>query len=170
MSRRIDLGSAALAASLAFALAAGPAAGQSASKTYTLEVTPQTVAWGNYDAAAKPVLSIQSGDTVVVHTLLTNSPTGLERNGVPPDQVEKSLRDVYANVPASARGPGGHILTGPIEILAGSPTRGAARSGVAERDRRRRPAGDRAARPAGGGARLRVRLAPGPPAAAGSVR
>ena len=39
--------------------------------------------------------------TVVrAHTLLTNSPTGLERNGVPPDQVEASLRDVYANVPA----------------------------------------------------------------------
>lgn len=111
MSRRFDLG----VTTFALVLVASGAT-QAAGKTYTLEVTPQTVAWGNYDAAAKPVLSVQSGDTVVVHTLLTNSPTGLERNGVPPDQVEASLRDVYANVPASARGPGGHILTGPIEI------------------------------------------------------
>ncbi len=89
--------------------------------TKTLEVTPGTVAWGNYDAAAKPVLTVQSGDTVVVHTLLTNNPAGLERNGVPPDQVEASLREVYDKVPASARGPGGHILTGPIAIEGAEP-------------------------------------------------
>ena len=104
------------ALALAAALFASAAQAQGPARTYTLEVTPQTVAWGNYDAAAKPVLTIRSGDTVVVHTLLTNSPMGLERNGVPADQVEASLRDVYANVPAAARGPGGHILTGPIAI------------------------------------------------------
>jgi acetamidase/formamidase len=113
------LRSAAVAA--AFALAAGAAQAQPAGPTFTLEVTPGTVAWGNYDAAAKPVLTVHSGDTVVVHTLLTNNPAGLERNGVPPDQVEASLRDVYANVPASARGPGGHILTGPIAIEGAEP-------------------------------------------------
>ncbi|HEV7386833.1 MAG TPA: acetamidase/formamidase family protein [Phenylobacterium sp.] len=113
------LKSAAVAA--AFALVAGAAQAQPAGQTFTLEVTPGTVAWGNYDAAAKPVLTVHSGDTVVVHTLLTNNPAGLERNGVPPDQVEASLREVYANVPASARGPGGHILTGPIAIEGAEP-------------------------------------------------
>jgi acetamidase/formamidase len=97
------------------------AAGAQAGQTYTLQATPSTVAWGNYDAAAKPALTVKSGDTVVVHTLLTNNPTGLERNGVPADQVEAALRDVYANVPASARGPGGHILTGPIAIEGAEP-------------------------------------------------
>jgi hypothetical protein len=43
--------------------------------TYELKPTPQTVAWGHYDAADKPVLTVKSGDTVVIHTLLTNSPT-----------------------------------------------------------------------------------------------
>ena len=109
------------AVALAAVLLAGAAQAQPTGRTFTLEVTPQTVAWGNYDAAAKPVLTIHSGDTVVIHTLLTNNPTGLERNGVPPEQVEASLRDVYANVPASARGPGGHILTGPIEIEGAEP-------------------------------------------------
>jgi len=117
MSRHLELG----AAALTLALAAGSASAQPAGRTYTLEVTPQTVAWGHYDATAKPVLSVQSGDTVVVHTLLTNSPSGLERNGVPPGQVEASLREVYDGVPASARGPGGHILTGPIEIAGAEP-------------------------------------------------
>ena len=84
---------------------------QDGPQTYTLKVTPQTVVWGNYDAAAKPVLRIHSGDTVIFDTVLTNSPTGLERNGVPPDQVEKSLRDVFDHV--TDRGPGGHRLPGP---------------------------------------------------------
>jgi len=88
-------------------------------ETFTLKVTPQTVAWGNYDAAAKPVLHIHSGDTVIFDTVLTNSPTGLERNGVPPDQVEKSLRDVFDHV--ADRGPGGHILTGPVYIEGAEP-------------------------------------------------
>ncbi|WP_375403016.1 acetamidase/formamidase family protein [uncultured Sphingomonas sp.] len=84
--------------------------------TYELKATPQTVAWGHYDAADKPVLTIRSGDTVVIHTLLTNSPAGLEKAGVDPAQIEPALRAVYDGVPASARGPGGHILTGPIAI------------------------------------------------------
>jgi len=111
----------AVAATLAFAALAGAAKAQVAPRTFTLEATPTTVAWGNYDATSRPALTVRSGDTVVVHTLLTNSPTGLERNGVPANQVEAALRDVYANVPASARGPGGHILTGPIAIEGAEP-------------------------------------------------
>jgi acetamidase/formamidase len=95
--------------------------GSASAETFTLKVTPTTVAWGNYDANAKPVLRIHSGDTVIFETVLTNSPTGLERNGVAPEQVEKSLRDVYEQVPQSDRGPGGHILTGPVFIEGAEP-------------------------------------------------
>ena len=95
--------------------------GSAGAETFTLEVKPATVAWGNYDATKAPVLRIKSGDTVVVHTVLTNNPTGLERNGVKPEDVEASLRDVYANVPQAERGPGGHILTGPIFIEGAEP-------------------------------------------------
>jgi len=95
------------------------AAGGARAASFELLATPTTVAWGNYDAAHPPALTVRSGDTVVVHTLLTNSPTGLERNGVPPDQVEASLREVYAKV--TDRGPGGHILTGPIYIEGAEP-------------------------------------------------
>src|SRR5437660_7785889 len=91
-----------------------PRDAESAGRTHQLKVTPKTVAWGYYDAAAPPVLRINSGDTVEVQTLVTNSPTGLEGAGVPPEQVEQALRDIYKEV--SNRGPGGHILTGPIFV------------------------------------------------------
>jgi acetamidase/formamidase len=96
---------------------AGAAHGQG--RTFELPATPTTVAWGNYDAAHPPALTVRSGDTVVVHTLLTNSPTGLERAGLPADQVEPALREVYAKV--TDRGPGGHILTGPIYVEGAEP-------------------------------------------------
>jgi acetamidase/formamidase len=107
-----------VAATLALGLASAARA-EPEGRTFELAATPTTVAWGNYDAAHAPALTIRSGDTVVVHTLLTNSPTGLERNGVPPDQVEPALREVYAKV--TDRGPGGHILTGPIYVEGAEP-------------------------------------------------
>ena len=86
---------------------------------YTLKATPKTVAWGYYDAAAPPVLRIHSGDTVEFETLITNSPTGLERAGVPADQVQQSLRDIYKEV--TNKGPGGHILNGPVYVEEAEP-------------------------------------------------
>jgi acetamidase/formamidase len=103
------------------ALAAALLAGSAGAATVDLPATPQTVAWGHYDATSKPVLTIKSGDTVVVHTLLTNSPTGLERAGIAPADVQQSLRAVYDGVPQADRGPGGHILTGPIAIEGAKP-------------------------------------------------
>lgn len=102
-------------------LAALALASPAAAETYELKATPQTVAWGHYDAADAPVLTIKSGDTVVIHTLLTNSPAGLEKAGVAPADVEPALRAVFDGVPAAKRGPGGHILTGPIAIEGAEP-------------------------------------------------
>src|SRR3984957_10783231 len=86
----------------------------SAQSTQTLKPTPKTVAWGYYDAKAAPVLRVKSGDTVEIQTLITSSPKRLEDAGVPPDQVEQSLRDITTEV--TDKGPGGHILTGPVYI------------------------------------------------------
>src|SRR6266436_6982730 len=87
--------------------------------TYQLKPTPKTVAWGYYDASTPPVLRIKSGDTVEVQTLITSSPTRLEGAGVKPADVEQSLRDIYKEV--TNKGPGGHILTGPIFIEGAEP-------------------------------------------------
>jgi len=48
-----------------------------------------------------------------VHTLITSNPERLEAAGLSPDQVEKELRDVQT---VTDKGPGGHVLTGPIYI------------------------------------------------------
>src|SRR5215470_6760473 len=103
------------------ALAQGPAQPPAAAgpQKHSLPATPKTVAWGYYDAAAPPVLRIHSGDTVIFDTLLTNSPTGLERAGLPPEQVQQALRDIYKEV--TNKGPGGHILTGPVYVEGAEP-------------------------------------------------
>jgi hypothetical protein len=44
-----------------------------AQATYTLKPTPKTVALGYYDAQAKPVLRVKSGDTVEIQSLTTTS-------------------------------------------------------------------------------------------------
>ena len=97
------------------------AAVPAAAKTVDLPATPRTVAWGHYDATSKPVLTVRSGDTVVVHTLLTNSPAGLAKAGVAAADIEPALKAVFDGVPQAERGPGGHILTGPIVIEGGLP-------------------------------------------------
>jgi len=60
------------------------------------------------------VLRVQSGDEVIVGTLITSSPTRLEQAGIKPGDVQPSLRTIYDSV--KNRGPGGHILTGPIFV------------------------------------------------------
>ncbi len=82
---------------------------------HRLPATPQTVAWGYYSAAATPVLRIASGDTIDVETMITNLPNRLEAAGVAPGDVQQSLRDIVAQ-DSSDRGPGGHILTGPVYV------------------------------------------------------
>jgi acetamidase/formamidase len=84
------------------------------SPSYSLKPTTKTVAWGYYDAKAAPVLRVKSGDAVEIQTLITSSPKRLEDAGLPADQVEQSLRDITAQV--TDKGPGGHILTGPIYV------------------------------------------------------
>src|SRR3954463_15070153 len=101
------------------ALAIGVQCQTTLHQSYTLKATPKTVAWGYYDAAAEPVLHIKSGDTVTFETLLTNSPTGLEKAGLPPEQVQQNLRDIYKEI--ATHGPGGHILNGPVYIEGAEP-------------------------------------------------
>lgn len=107
----------------AAALAQAPAAPKPARNTRPavkeLAAAPATVAYGYYDAAARPVLRIASGDVVRIRTLITSTPSRLEGAGIPPGQVEPALRDVVGKV--TDKGPGGHILTGPIYVEGAEP-------------------------------------------------
>ena len=87
----------------------------------TLPATPATVAWGYYSAQAKPVLTVHSGDTVRVNTLSTcGPPERLLKGGVRAEDIPKSVGDIYAAKDID-KGPGGHILTGPIAIAEAAP-------------------------------------------------
>lgn len=108
-----------LIATLAFAQQGKQDEQSGQAHTYHLKATPETVAWGYYDAAAAPVLRIHSGDTVECETLITNSPAGLEKAGVLPGEVQQSLRHVYKQV--TNKGPGGHILDGPVYVEGAEP-------------------------------------------------
>jgi acetamidase/formamidase len=90
-------------------------------KTHRLEATPSTVAYGYYWADAPPVLRIASGDIIDVDTLLTNTPTGLAKAGVPDDKIQASLKAIVGEVTGERRGPGGHILTGPVYVEGAEP-------------------------------------------------
>ncbi|HEY4334470.1 MAG TPA: acetamidase/formamidase family protein [Puia sp.] len=85
---------------------------------FVLNPTAATVVWGNYWSETPPVLRVRSGDYVRVRTVLTSDPRRLEAAGVPPAQVEQELRDVQA---VKERGPGGHVLTGPIYVEGAEP-------------------------------------------------
>ena len=102
---------------------AGAAAFAAQPKVHRLEATPSTIAYGWYDAAGAPVLRIASGDIIDVDTLLTNTPMGLTRAGVPDDQIQGSLKAIEQAFPRghAKRGPGGHILTGPVFVDGAEP-------------------------------------------------
>src|SRR5450756_1236874 len=89
--------------------------------THRLEATPKTVAYGYYWSEAAPVLRIDSGDIIDVDTLLTNTPEGLAHAGVPDEKIQASLKAVVSEVTGDRRGPGGHILTGPVYVEGAEP-------------------------------------------------
>ena len=90
---------------------------------HQLAASPETVVVGNYWSESKPVLTIKSGDTVTVETVGTASVAALERLNVPGDQIPESLRAITRAMADKTldRGPGGHILTGPIFVEGAEP-------------------------------------------------
>src|ERR1700744_3981849 len=85
-----------------------------------LNATPTTVAWGYYWSKAKPVLTVHSGDTVRIQTLSTCGPN----DRLPQPRLNAPSSPAY-NQPifdqVKDKGPGGHILTGPVEIAEAEP-------------------------------------------------
>jgi acetamidase/formamidase len=87
---------------------------------YTLPATPQTVAWGYYSGQSKPALTVHSGDTVRMQALSTcGSPERMIANGVKPEDIPPYTAAIYREV--TEKGPGGHILTGPVAIAEAEP-------------------------------------------------
>ena len=107
------------AAVVALAPLAAVATPVAAQAVHRLEAGPATVAFGHYDPAKPGILRIASGDVVEVTTMLTSNPTRLQQMGLPADEVQPELAAIYDQV--TDRGPGGHILTGPIHVEGAEP-------------------------------------------------
>ncbi len=95
---------------------------QPVGKSYTLMPSSKTVVYGGYDADAKPVLRIASGDEVEVGAVSTCG-ARLLQPGKDSGTVEPKYREIVKAVSDSTlrRGPGGHILTGPIFVEGAEP-------------------------------------------------
>ncbi|HVM78053.1 MAG TPA: acetamidase/formamidase family protein [Stellaceae bacterium] len=84
-------------------------------KHHHLSSSPATCHWGFFDAALKPVLTVQSGDTVTVDCISG----GADVLPDAPFEVLPEHRAVLAKLtPAFG---GGHILTGPIAVEGAEP-------------------------------------------------
>jgi acetamidase/formamidase len=106
-----------LLASSVFALAIPFAA---IAADYTLLAKPDTVAWGYYSGQSKAVLTVHSGDTVRMQTLSTcGSPEQMISRGVKAEDIPPYTAAIYKEV--TDKGPGGHILTGPVAIAEAEP-------------------------------------------------
>lgn len=82
-------------------------------KTHRLKATPQTVHTGFFDAAIPPVLRVDSGDTVILSTLMLMD--GQLRCGMTLEELIR-LRQAYVD-----RNMGSHTLTGPIFVKGAEP-------------------------------------------------
>jgi acetamidase/formamidase len=89
-------------------------------KEYTLKGSPETIQIGHFDATIPPVLTVNSGDIVTVQTATQVKPEEFDAAGVlPPSAMPQYVRDVFRE--AKDRGPGPHLLTGPIAINGAEP-------------------------------------------------
>src|SRR3954466_4419014 len=76
---------------------------------YRIEAGPDTVHWGYFDAALRPVLTVDSGDTVTISTV-SGAPEGMPP---PPLVVPPALSAIQA---AHKPKLPGHICTGPVAV------------------------------------------------------
>ena len=80
-------------------------------KTHRLLSTPDTVHWGYFDGGLPPVLTVDSGDRVVVECV-----TGTPEWSPPESSGFKILPELKLIHEKAKRGTGNHILTGPIYV------------------------------------------------------
>ncbi len=80
-----------------------------------LTATPEHCYWGYLDAAQDPVLTVESGTELWIEAVTHHS-------GDAPDLLmDDGVRAIWDGIPAAARAPGVHIMTGPIAVAGAQP-------------------------------------------------
>lgn len=84
--------------------------------------SPTTVVYGGYDPQAAPALRVRSGDVIEMGTVSTCG-TRLLQPGLDSGTIEPAIRAIQAAARDSIlkRGPGGHVLTGPVYVEGAEP-------------------------------------------------
>jgi len=119
------------AAAVAATAMALQAAGPEATPAVHVRSTPENVVLGVFPIDRAPVAKVASGAVVRIDTLSQRGTTQQEdpatflgKFGVKPDEILQDVKDLWAvrnAKPASERGGGGHILTGPLYIEGAEP-------------------------------------------------
>jgi acetamidase/formamidase len=119
------------AAAVAATAMALQAAGPEATPAVHVRSTPDNVVLGVFPIDRAPVAKVASGAVVRIDTLSQRGATQQEdpatflgKFGVKPDEILQDVKDLWAvrnAKPASERGGGGHILTGPLYVEGAEP-------------------------------------------------
>jgi acetamidase/formamidase len=83
--------------------------------SHDLPATPETCFWGYFDRDEPPVLEVAPGDLVRVEALTHHA-------GDAPDlMMDDGVRAVWDAIAVEDRGPGVHVMTGPIAVAGARP-------------------------------------------------
>ncbi len=82
---------------------------------HKLPATPETVYWGYIDRDQPPCITVNDGDIIEVEAVTHHA-------GDAPDLLmDDGIRSIWSAIAEPTRGPGVHILTGPIHVLGAEP-------------------------------------------------
>ena len=81
-------------------------------RTHRLDAAPETVHWGYFDAALKPLITVDPGDEVIISTV-SGGPAQMPPAGSDLAMPE-ALAAIHARVTPKLGGP--HIMTGPVAV------------------------------------------------------
>lgn len=82
---------------------------------HSIPASPETVNWGYFDNTETPVCRIESGDVVELEGITHHA-------GDAPDyMMDETVKKIYEEIPLAERGPGSHIVTGPVYVEGAAP-------------------------------------------------
>ena len=90
-----------------------------AQKTYELKASPENIHWGYFSAELEPVIRVNPGDIVIIEDVPRLDPVDMERWGIPAEEMSEGYRRIYREV--TDKGPGPHIMVGPVYINGAEP-------------------------------------------------
>jgi acetamidase/formamidase len=80
------------------------------SRRHEIAATPENMVWGYLDSASPPVLSVNSGDIVTLHSFPAGGKETL------PDDLKIVPADYMRALETLPHGPGPHFITGPVYV------------------------------------------------------